>query len=231
MGYPDLAHVAIPLSFILIALATVVGYYSGDDWETISDMITRSDRLRNAFALIMGVSLSLQMYFASAMYTRYTKRASLYGHTLYGVSLPLLVGLAGSLGGSVGFAIVSTDISQDEHIIFAGTAFVGIWIYLATFKGLAWYYPKETTGSDKATVYPRMALATILVPFAMILLHAIGVMDDGLDYVTEFVFVAAMHLCAYCVYLPVQAELKGKRRYQAPSWALLEHVQQTPLQF
>lgn len=212
--HPDAAYIAIVASAILLLLVTIAGRMAGDSWDTISDMITRNPRLRNAFAVIVGWVVVCQLYWVSVMYHRWTAIV----HTnknyptqdtprpLYIPLTAVLVGIVASVAGSVGFATISTDISNTQHELCAGTAFLGIYVYLVAFAWLAFKY-----GRGNHVVSLRFALAMLSVPWLCFIGFEIAkkYTKDISDYlyVWEFVFVssALMAACALYVY-PIKQE-------------------------
>jgi len=206
--HPDAAYIAIVASAILLLLVTIAGRMAGDNWDTISDMITRNPRLRNAFAVIVGWVVVCQLYWVSVMYHRWTAivhkaMSDQSGKTPRPLYLPLtavLVGIVASVAGSVGFATISTDISNTQHELCAVTAFLGIYVYLAAFAWLAFKH------EDKYVVSRRFALFMLGVPWLSFIGYPIAKpytkdMSHYL-YVWEFVFVssALMAACALYVY-------------------------------
>ena len=220
--HPDAAYIAIVASAILLLLVTIAGRMAGDNWDTISDMITRNPRLRNAFAVIVGWVVVCQLYWVSVMYHRWTaivhtKMSDPTDKTPRPLYIPLtavLVGIVASVTGSVGFATISTDISNTQHELCAGTAFLGIYVYLVAFAWLAFKY-----GRGNHVVSLHFALAMLGVPWLSFIGYLIAkpYTKDISDYlyVWEFVFVssALMAACALYVY-PVTQE-------QNPPQALL----------
>lgn len=230
--HPDAAYIAIVASAILLLLVTIAGRMAGDNWDTISDMITRNPRLRNAFAVIVGWVVVCQLYWVSVMYHRWTaivhtKMSDPTDKTprpptdktprpLYIPLTAVLVGIVASVAGSVGFATISTDISNTQHELCAGTAFLGIYVYLAAFAWLAFKY------GDKYVVSLHFALAMLGVPWLCFIGYLIAkpyTKDiSHYLYVWEFVFVssALMAACALYVY-PVTQEQNPPQALPVPN--------------
>jgi len=220
---PGPAFWAIVLTAALLLTATIAGYLSGDSWNTISDMITRSPRLRNAFALFVGVIVVCQGFYVYEMHKRWTQRAALYRthNKLRGTTAIIALGYLASLGGSVGFAIVSTDIDKSEHIVYAGTAFTGIYVFLVAFTYLAFYYQednKDCNDHGKGAYWPLLAGISLDIPVLALIVYAVSdAMGEPLsrnyDYVWEFIFVTCMLVASLCLYLESQDNLQGGRVY------------------
>jgi uncharacterized membrane protein len=222
---PGPAFWAIVLTAALLLTATIAGYLSGDSWNTISDMITRSPRLRNAFSLFVGVIVVCQGFYVYEMHKHWTQRAALYKthNKLRGTTAIIALGYLASLGGSVGFAIVSTDIDKSEHVVYAGTAFIGIYVFLVAFTYLAFYY-QEGNGTcndehGKGAYWPLLAGISLDIPVLALIVYAISdAMGEPLshdyDYVWEFIFVACMLVASLCLYIESQDNLDGNRTYQ-----------------
>lgn len=214
--HPDAAYLAIVASGILLLLATVAGRMEGDSWDTISDMITRNPRLRNAFSIIVGWVVLCQIYYVTVMYQRWTAIVHKQQHddtqdTPRPLYLPLtavLVGIVASVAGSIGFATISTDISSTQHEFCAGTAFLGIYVYLVAFAWLAVKY-----GRGKHVVSLRWACAMLAIPWFSFIAFAIA-REYTSDishylYVWEFLFVSSALLAACALYVyPIKQEQK-----------------------
>jgi len=220
---PGPAFWAIVLTAALLLTATIAGYLSGNSLNTISDMITRSPRLRNAFAMFIGVIVVCQGFYVYEMHKRWTQRAALYTthNRLRGTTAIIALGYLASLGGSVGFAIVSTDIDKSEHVTYAGTAFVGIYVYLLAFTYLAFYY-QDGNGArgehGKGAYWPLLAGISLDLPVLALIVFAVAnamgePFSRDYDYVWEFIFVACMLVAALCLYIENQDKLQGGRKY------------------
>ena len=215
---PGPAFWSIVLTAALLLTATIAGYLEGDSWNTLSDMITRNSRLRNAFALFVGIMVICQGFYTFTMYKRWANRAALYKHEpTYAPAVLVTLGYLMSLGGSVGFAIVSTDISQDEHVTYAAIAFAGIYVYLVTFGLLAWYYPsgngapKEENGS---ALWPKLAAAFLVVPILALIVYAVCDCGSAYGYVWEFIFIVCMLGAACSLYVEDQSGKVSGRKHE-----------------
>lgn len=191
----DLALCAVALSLALITLATVAGYYEGTDWDTISDMITRSSRLRNAFALIVGVMIVAQAYYCLAMIRRWEK----HGFLLRMEKVAVWFGMALSFGGAIGFAIVSTDIAERQHLIFAAVSFSGTWLYMSVF----FYVAVAVHFMNTRSPVPSLRVATcnwIIMTVSGVMLAA----QPFWRHYAEYVYVVSLHAAALslCVSQP-----------------------------
>lgn len=228
MAWPKLpgpAFWAILVTAVLLTTVTMAGYAHDMSWDTISDMITRSDRLRNTFALFTGFILVCQGYYVVTMYRRWATRAALYKHhsPIYFSTAFVTLGYLLSFAGSVGFAIVSTDISEDEHLVYAGIAFTGIYMYLLAFGGLASYYHNGNGAADEvggAALWPMASSLFLLVPVATSIVYAIDhyYFDASFSreyaYVWEFIFVISMLGAALSLYVNKPGGSPGTREHQ-----------------
>ena len=124
---------SIIISYALVFSATIVGRYYGDDWSTISTMVTRNARLLNWFAMAIFAMLVCQMYYVYMMIRRSKVALIKWPFTTSLIALGTIASIAGSLG----FGIVSTNISESEHGRFAGAAFGGVTAYVTGFCILA----------------------------------------------------------------------------------------------
>jgi len=196
----DRALLAIVSSFSLVLLATLVGYYEGDGWDTISDMITRSPRLRNAFALFVGFLCVAHYYYCTEMLRRWER----YGWTVRVEKAAVWLGMLVSFGGAVGFAIVSTDDNQKQHMYFAAVAFSGMWLYIFVFYWMACQVRlKATHGRAIAPIAPSMAGATVAMVAMSVSAVALAFTPSWMHYV-EYTFVISTHLAAACLCMPAQ---------------------------
>lgn len=185
----DRALLAIVFSFLLILLATLVGYYEGEGWDTISDMITRSPRLRNAFALFVGLSIVCQYYYCSQMIQRWQKlqrKAMHVQETIINASMAIC------FGGAIGFAINSTDIATDEHMFFAAVSFSGAWLYMTVFCLL---------GVEHGACYVVSREGGIILYFMMTISAIALAAQPSWKHYAEYVFVISLHAAALCFYV------------------------------
>ena len=193
MPWPNLpgpAFWSIVITAVLLLTATIVGYLHGESWDTLSDMITRNNRLRNAFALMVGIMVMCQGFYTLRMYKRWANRAALHGdEPSYALSIAVTVGYLLSFGGSVGFAIVSTDIAQGEHVTYAAIAFAGIYMYLLAFEAMEVYYG--------GALWPRLSAFFLVVPVVALGVYAVchwagEPISRDYDYVWEYIFIVCM---------------------------------------
>lgn len=186
----DRALLAILLSLTLVTLATLIGYYEGSSWDTISDMITRSDRLRNAFALFVGISVVAQYYYCNEMISRWHSADQQL--TLHAYDAVLKFAMLTCFGGAVGFAIVSTDIAERQHMYFAAVSFTGAWLYMSTFYKLAQSHGQRYVIwlHGGTGFYFTMCVSGI----------ALAVQPSWAHY-AEYVFVFSLHVTAICFYV------------------------------
>ena len=181
----DTALAAIAFSFLLILFATIVGYTEGDSLDTISDMITRTPQLRNAFAVFVTLMIIAQWYYCSEM----IKRWRACGQNLRVLSVAIYVCMVASFAGAFGFAINSTDVAEQEHLYFAAVSFIGTWGYIAIFCYIAW----------QANVSLPSAFGALL-GFLLATLSLIALAPQtSWKHFAEYVFVFSIHLTAACL--------------------------------
>jgi len=226
MPWPELpgpAFWTIIATAVLLAIVTIAGYRADMSWDTISDMVTRSGRLRNTFALFTGFILVCQGYYTVTMYRRWASRAALYtGHTPhYFAATFVTLGFVMSFAGSVGFAIVSTDIAEDEHIVYAGVAFTGIYMYLLAFGCVAYYYHNGNGNKGEkggGALWPRVAGLCLAAPVLTTIVFAVDYYSGQAfcfeyAYVWEFIFVISMLGAALGLYIKEPVPVKQKRTH------------------
>ena len=210
MRWPGPAYQAIVASFVLLIVITIAGRLQGHNWDTISQMITRSPRLRNAFAIVVGWIILCQLYYVVTMYHRWARIARANKpngvHRLYWPLPFVVVGILCSVGGSVGFAIVSTDISKTEHTGFAGVAFAGMYIYLATFAVLSRKYPGTV-------LWDKLAYAFMCIPILSVIVWAAWRPSEDYYYVWEYVYLCSVFGAACALYVYPSDEKPGNYPY------------------
>ena len=218
----DLALCAVALSLALITLATLAGYYEGSSWDTISDMITRSSRLRNAFALIIGLMIVAQAYYCVAMLRRWEQ----HGFVLRMEKIAVWFGMALSFGGAIGFAIVSTDIAENQHLLFAAVSFTGTWLYMAVL----YYVSVAVYWMQKRSYVPSLAGATVSEVLLLISGVALAVQPSWRHY-AEYVYVVSLHAAAFCLCVakpPAQKNAPGMHSDQVMLAAVTGPIVETP---
>ena len=63
-------YACIALHVVLLVVCSIVGYSIDDEWDTISSMIARTDRLSRAFAVSIFACVVMQFIVIDAMYQR-----------------------------------------------------------------------------------------------------------------------------------------------------------------
>ena len=182
----DSPLLAIACSFILILVATLIGYAEGDSWDTISDMITRSPQLRNAFAVFVTLMILAQWYYCSTMIARwraYEGRLRVLGAAIYTC-------MVASFAGAFGFAIYSTDVAEQEHLSFAAVSFVGTWGYISIFCYVA--------SKAQSVQVPSPWGAVVGFVLATLCLIALAPQPWWKHY-AEYLFVFSIHWTAACL--------------------------------
>lgn len=224
---PGPAFWTIIVTAVLLTTVTIAGYATDMSWDTISDMVTRSGRLRNTFALFTGFILVCQGYYTVTMYRRWTTRAALYSaDPHYFGAVFVTLGYLMSFAGSVGFAIVSTDIAEDEHIIYAGVAFTGIYMYLLAFGCVAWYY-HDGNGCEcekgGGALWPNVAVVCLALPAWTTIVFLVDYYSGQAfcfeyAYVWEFIYVISMLGAALGLYIkePVPLSVGAPLRSHEP---------------
>jgi len=194
---PGPAYIALVVSYAMLVAVTIAGRVQGDNWNTISDMITRNPRLRNAFAMIVGWLIVSQIYYVKVMYSRWSRISP---HSIYWSMIFISIGIMASAGGSVGFAIVSTDISSKVHDMFAGVAFAGMYMYLVAFM----YLSHQSAGN---VLSDTLARAFMLAPVLYTVICAIWWSSMAYSYMWEFVFVTSMFGAACALFVPASVNI------------------------
>jgi len=198
---PGPAFWAIVLTAVLLSVATVAGYMHGNTWDTISKMITRSERLQNAFAMFIGMIIMCQGFYVLTMYRRLTETAREQGdEPTYAPALLVSLGYLASLGGSAGFAIVSTDISEDTHTVYATIAFIGLYVYLLSFAATAYYYR-----ANCRVLWPKMAALFLFAPVVAMLVYKATSVSSEYLYAWEFIFAGSMLGASCSLFVPAKA--------------------------
>ena len=93
-------------------------------WDSISEMITRSDKLRNLFVVyvflsVVGFGVCLALLMARAKLVRKNCDTAMQRATRIGAWVAFAVAGLSELG----FAVMSTDIDSDIHLSLASVAF------------------------------------------------------------------------------------------------------------
>ena len=161
---------AVILNLLGVAVCTVYGGMNSE-WDTISDMITSDDKLRNAFAAYLVISAILifsvvYVVMQRACITNWLKNSIYVLYFVFVVSY-------------IGFGVVSTDTDTKTHTLLAITAFTS----LLCITGLFIYI-------QSSVLYPARALT--------MLLYAVAIASALLWVVTnryywEYVIVVAIH--------------------------------------
>lgn len=197
---PGPAFWAIVVTAVLLSVAAFAGYMHGNSWDTISKMITRNERLQNAFAMFIGMIIMCQGYYVLTMYKRLSEVAKQQGdEPTYAPPLLVSLGYTASLAGAAGFAIVSTDISESTHTVYATIAFIGLYVYLLAFAATAYYY-RRVPGFG--VLWPKMAAFFLLAPVIALVVYASVSVSSEYLYVWEFIFLASMMGAACSLYVP-----------------------------
>ena len=98
------------------------------------------------------------------------------------------------MGGSVGFATVSTDISNTEHTAFAAVAFLGMYIYLATFAVLSHQHPGVVLSAS-------LAYKLLCIPVISVIVWAAWQPPDHYLYIWEYVYICSVFGAACALYV------------------------------
>ena len=194
---PGPAFWAIVFSGVLLLCATVVGYLHGETWDTISTMITRSEKLKNAFSMFVGMIIVFQSFYVYNMYNRVCRIAKArMGHEpTYAPALIVFISWMASVLGSAGFAINSTDIAASAHKVYAATAFLGVYIYLAAFYAAAYYYAAPI-------IWPDTAIVLLGIPWVLGIVYVAMSPSDEYLYAFEFPFLFCVLGAACALFIP-----------------------------
>ena len=190
---PGPAFWAIIVSAILLMVAAVAGYISSPRVDTISEMITNSERTQNGFSLIVGIIIVCLLGYGWVMYHR-LKQVTLHVHVLLAGTL---VGFAMFAGGAAGFVVNSTDLSSSTHQTFAAVSFIGMYVFLLTFQYISWRAAPRFGG----VLWPDGAMAFLFIPVICGIVYLATGGDGGYLYVYEFIFLGAMFGAACSVFV------------------------------
>lgn len=190
---PGPAFWAIVVSGILLMVAAVAGYISSPRVDTISEMITNSERTQNGFSLIVGIIIVCLLGYGWVMYHR-LKQVTRHVHTLLAGTL---IGFAMFVGGAAGFVVNSTDLSASTHTTFAAVSFIGMYVFLLTFQYISW----RAAPSFGGVLWPDGAMAFLFIPVVCGIVYLAAGGDSGYLYVYEFVFLGAMFGAACSVFV------------------------------
>ena len=182
----DSPLIAIACSFSFILVATLIGYAEGDGWDTISDMITRSPQLRNAFAIFVTLMIFAQWYYCSTMISRWQAYEGRFRLLSAAIHMCMIVSFVGALG----FAIYSTDVAETEHFVFASVSFIGTWGYIAIFCYVAWKAKSVRVPSPWGAV-----LGFVLATLCLIALAP----QPAWKHYAEYLFAFSIHWTAACL--------------------------------
>ena len=122
-GHTLVADLTI-LNFLGVLVCTIYGGLNSE-WDTISQMVTSDDKLRNGFAVYLVISACLIFIVSYTI----LQRAHVYGAAkwaAYGFYLVFLLTY-------IGFGVVSTDIDTDIHTSLAIVAFTSLLCMTAIF--------------------------------------------------------------------------------------------------
>ena len=174
---------------IVVSYSMVLGFTLGiglrdDSWDTISSMVARAELTLHGFAMVTVGMLGCQLYWLRVQIERFTQATRTRTEPWLGdpiASTCIALGALGSTIGALGFGIVSKNLSEDDHIRFAGVAFCSVLLYLFGFLKLSLRKESKVHGSRAAMGW--LALAAL----SLVLLWQ----DQG--YAWEYVLVTALH--------------------------------------
>jgi hypothetical protein len=206
---------------IVLVLVTCMGFIVGpgldtNDWDTISTMVSRDDKLVRGFAMACVLILACQLYYVYHMLLRWQYREkklrelaakktagddSSLGLRHYPLSLgAVYVGTISSVAGTIGFGIVSMDISEEQHTRFAGVAFGSVLLYLAGFLALA----RELEDVNPPEPPHNLDVARVSWLAAVVCLVLLGA---GYPFYWEYILVFFSCVCAVTLTIPAQHRL------------------------
>lgn len=180
---------------IVVSYSMVLGFTLGiglrdNRWDTISEMVARADLTLHGFAMVTVSMLGCQVYWIRLQIERWTKKpadgavkssAPWLRHPFTTACIAL--GAIGSTVGTLGFGIVSRNLSKEDHIRFAGVAFTSVLLYLLGFFKLSVASVATTTPHSSRAAALLLALAGL----SLVMLWQ----DKG--YGWEYVLVTALH--------------------------------------
>lgn len=193
----DTAWWAIMLSYLMISGFTIGIGLRDKSWDTVSDMVARADMTLHGFAMVTILVIICQGYWLFSQIQRWTKRVkSWYEHPI--PSALIGIGAVCSTVGAAGFGIVSTTVSEDQHLQFAAVSFVGVLLYLFGIGLLTVHLRSD----DPSPHSPEQgACWWALAVLSLILL--------ALDYPFwwEYVLITSLHLSALSFTIPMSHRL------------------------
>lgn len=189
---------------IVVSYSMVLGFTLGiglrdNRWDTISEMVARADLTLHGFAMVTVGMLGCQVYWIRLQIERWTEKpadgavkssAPWLRHPFTTACIAL--GAIGSTVGTLGFGIVSRNLSKEDHIRFAGVAFTSVLLYLVGFFALRHQTPRDDTSHSSHAA----ALLLVLAALSLVMLWQ----DKG--YGWEYVLVTALHGSALSLTLP-----------------------------
>ena len=134
-------EVCVVLNFIGVLACTLYGgLRDGARWDTISDMISRDDRLRHGFVVYVILScfviaVALAVVVQRAMENHLLERPGY----VYAIAVVYLI----TVGAYVAAAITSSDIDVDQHTSAAAVAFAGLLLVSAMLSAAQWSITKS----------------------------------------------------------------------------------------
>lgn len=189
---------------IVVSYSMVLGFTLGiglrdNRWDTISEMVARADLTLHGFAMVTVGMLGCQVYWIRLQIERWTEKpadgavkssAPWLRHPFTTACIAL--GAIGSTVGTLGFGIVSRNLSKEDHIRFAGVAFTSVLLYLVGFFALRHQTPRD----DALHSSHAAALLLVLAALSLVMLWQ----DKGYEW--EYVLVTALHGSALSLTLP-----------------------------
>jgi len=197
---------------IVLVLVTCMGFIVGpgldtNDWDTISTMVSRDGKLVRGFAMACVLILACQLYYVYHMLLRWQHRerelksTRTLGLRHYPLSLgAVYVGTICSAAGTIGFGIVSMDISEEQHTRFAGVAFGSVLLYLAGFMSLA----RDLGDSNPPEPPHNLTVALWSWVGAVVCLILLAA---GYSFYWEYILVLFSCVCAVTLTIPAQHRL------------------------
>ena len=166
----------VTLNFLGVLACTLYGgLHSDKDWETISEMVARNDRLRHGFVGYVFLSTLLIL---AVVYTVIMRLEGI-GGKLHGWVYLVWVTYAIAMGSYLGAAIESTDIDTDMHTSLSVAAFVGLLTLAALVVFLQWSHAR----------FRWLSVTVLLCAIASGLMYPITS-----DYYWEYVLVTLLHI-------------------------------------
>ena len=210
----DPAWWSIVVSYMIVSGFVIgIGLRDGS-LATVSSMVARSPFTLHAFAMATLAIVACQMYWLHTQLERWAKPDFRFWYKRPVALTLVVIGAVGTTVGTLGFGVVSTDLSETKHIRFAATSFVAVLFFElgillvavedTPYAKVAKEQPSKPAAQPIAEEYPGepryMDTAVIMWILAVVSLVLFG-LDE--PYFWEYILITALHACALSVTKPL----------------------------